>query len=294
MSDQDHPAGQDSFQAHVQRLVQEGKITAEEAAGLLEGTEEPQVASATIAQYVQAVQSGAEVGLNLNLEIEGYMLNVVQDSSVSAPTLNANQEGQLELSATQSGLTLKRTRHTQGFWPALKAILTVPCMPQHVKVEINGGALTIGDISGEMRTEVNGGNITMGAASALNAEVNGGNLNAGDIHGPSKLEVNGGNLTINDAQSLDAEVNGGNLRWTGTLHSGTHRAEVSAGNASLTLRPGSSVRVDAEVSLGNFKADFPTQKRGGFMEAHYTGQLGSGGALLRCEVSAGQLKVMTA
>lgn len=292
-NEQDNPAGQDSFRTHVERLVDDGKLTPEEAATLLEGTDEPSSPSATIAQYVQAVQSGEAVGLNLKLEIEGYMLNVVQDSSVSAPTLNASQEGLLEMTASENGLTVKRARHTQGLWPALKAILTLPFQPQHVKVEINGGSLSIGDIAGEMRAEVNGGNINMGRAAGLNAEVNGGNLNAGDIHGHTKTEVNGGNLTITDASSLDAEVNGGNLRWTGTLHGGTHRTEVNAGNASITLKEGSSVRLDAEVTLGNFKADFPTHKRGGFMEAHYTGQLGGGEALLRCEVSAGQLKVMT-
>lgn len=283
---------QGSFREHVQRLVTEGKLTAEEAAHLLEGTDEPAVPpSSTIAQYVQAIHDGEAPGLNLNLEIEGYMLSVVQDGSVGTPRLSANHEGQLELTATPSGLTVKRVR--RGDWKGVKAVLTVPFKPQHVKVEINGGSLSIGDIAGEMRVEVNGGNVTMSAATALKAEVNGGNFTAGNIQGPTKLEVNGGNITVNYATTLDAEVNGGNLRWTGLLQSGTHRTEVNAGNATLTLLPGSSVRLDAEVTLGNFKAEFPTQKSGGFMEAHYTGQLGGGEALLRCEVSAGQIKLLT-
>lgn len=295
MSDQQTPeaSSSDSFRTQVQRLVAEGKLTAEEAEGLLEGTGESQTPSDTIAQYVQAVQSGGSVGQNLTLKIEGYMLKVVQDSTLSAPTLNTNRAGELQLTANANGLTLERTRHHQEFWPALKAILSLPFRPQHVKVEIDGGSLSLPDIGGEMRAEVNGGNITMGAATALQAEVNGGNLNAGDVQGPTKLEVNGGNLSVNHATTLDAEVNGGNLRWTGLLTGGTHRAEVNAGNATLNLLPGSGVRLDAEVTLGNFRADFPTQKRGGFMESRYSGQLGSGEALLRCEVSAGQIKLLT-
>ncbi|WP_135229874.1 DUF4097 family beta strand repeat-containing protein [Deinococcus fonticola] len=290
MTDDTHPQG--SFREHVQRLVTEGKLTAEEAAHLLEGTDTPPAPpSNTIAQYVQAIEDGEAPGLNLNLEIEGYVLSVVQDSSVNAPTLSANREGELALTATPSGLRLKRVRHSD--WSSLKAVLTLPFKPQHVQVEINGGSLSLGDIAGEMRAEVNGGNVTMSAASTLNAEVNGGNFTAGNIAGPTKMEVNGGNITVMHATTLDAEVNGGNLRWAGLLSGGTHRTEVNAGNATLTLLPGSSVRVDAEVTLGNFKAEFPTQKSGGFMEAHYTGQLGGGEALLRCEVSAGQIKLLT-
>ena len=290
MSDDTNTPG--SFREHVQRLVEGGKLTAEEAAHLLEGEDAaPTPPSRTIAQYVETIQGGETPGLNLDLEIEGYVLSVVQDSNVTEPTLNASHEGQLEMSATANALTLKRARRSD--WRTVKAVLTVPFKPQHVKVEINGGSLSLCDIAGEMRAEVNGGNITMSTATALNAEVNGGNFTAGNIEGPTKLEVNGGNITVTHATTLDAEVNGGNLRWTGLLQSGTHRTEVNAGNATLTLLPGSSVRLDAEVTLGNFKAAFPTQKSGGFMEAHYAGQLGGGEALLRCEVSAGQIKLLT-
>lgn len=291
---------QGGFREHVQRLVTEGKLTAEEAAHLLEDaldeTEEPSPSSSTIAAYVQDIQGGtaqegAAPGLNLNLEIEGYVLSVVQDSTATAPSLSASHEGQLEMSATPGGLSLRRIRRSD--WKGVKAVLTVPFTPQDVQVEINGGSLSLCDIAGDMDAEVNGGNITMNAASTLKAEVNGGNLNAGHIRGPTRLEVNGGNLTVAHAVALDAEVNGGNLRWSGLLTGGTHRTEVNAGNATLNLLPSSSVRLEAEVTLGNFRAEFPTQKRGGFMEAHYIGQLGSGEARLRCEVSAGQIKLLT-
>ena len=291
MSDDSSTPG--GFREHVQRLVEGGKLTAEEAAHLLEGDDAPTPPGrSAIAQYVEAVQAGEAAGLHLDLEVEGYVLSVVQDSSLEAPNLSANHDGQLELTATPSGLSLKRAHRSD--WRTVKAVLSLPFKPQHVKVEISGGSLSLCDIAGEMRAEVNGGNVTMSAASALKAEVNGGNFTAGNIQGHTKLEVNGGNIRVGHATTLDAEVNGGNLRWTGLLQSGSHRTEVNAGNATLTLLPGSSVRLDAEVTLGNFRAEFPTQKRGGFMEAHYTGQLGAGEALLRCEVSAGQIKLLTA
>jgi hypothetical protein len=159
---------------------------------------------------------------------------------------------------------------------------------------VNGGNLTLPDIGGEMNADVNGGNIRMGRAASLRADVNGGNLTAAEMGGPTHLSVNGGNLTLEGAHTLNASVNGGNLRWAGQLTGGHHRLEVSAGNATLHLLPGSSVRLDADVTVGAFKADFPTQKSGGFVNTRYGGQLGGGEAHLSCRVAAGQIKVVTA
>ncbi|MBB5236091.1 hypothetical protein HNQ09_003559 [Deinococcus budaensis] len=58
--------------------------------------------------------------------------------------------------------------------------------------------------------------------------------------------------------------------------------------------PGSSVQLDADMTVGAFKADFPTQRQGGFLNTRHAGQLGGGEAHLSCRVTAGQLKVVTA
>lgn len=291
MSDAKTP---EDFRSQVQRLVAEGKLTPEEAAGLLEGTDERPTESPTVAQYVQAVHDANDNSpANLLLKVTGYGLSVVEDASLSAPQLSANRDGELALSATEDGWIVERVRRHENGWNGLRAILTVPFTPQHVKAEIHGGNLNLPDISGEMRADVNGGNIRMGNAASLWAEVNGGNLNAEDIGGPTHLNVNGGNITLVGARSLNASVNGGNLKWAGLLQSGDHRVEVNAGNATLQLFPGSSLRLAADVTVGSFKADFPTNKQGGFVNTRHTGQLGSGEAFLSCKVAAGQVKVVT-
>lgn len=293
MTDSTNPA--EDFRSQVQRLVAEGKLTAEEAQGLLENTGDQNTGVQYREVDVQYDTSGeGNVSQNLVLEVSGYTLQVVQDEQVSHPTLHANQDGMLLLEATPQGWRVSRRPAHQVIGVSnLRAILAVPFMPAHVQAKVSGGNLSLPDIAGEMSARVNGGNINMGQAASLQADVNGGNLNATEMHGPTHLSVNGGNLTLTGAHSLNASVNGGNLKWAGVLNSGDHRVEVNAGNVTLNLQPGSSVRVDAHVTVGGFKADFPTEKHGSFVTTRHTGQYGGGDALLSCKVAAGQLKVIT-
>ncbi len=289
MNEQQQPA--EDFRSQVQRLVAEGKLTAEEAAGLLEGmsTDAPEAQMPAPADAHQ----DSEIPPDLVLKVSGYTLTVLHDGSLGAPHLSASEDGVLRLSGTPKGWQVQRADHLGGHWGNLKAILTLPFAPRHVRAAVEGGNLTLPDLGGEMHAEINGGNIRMGRAASLNAEVNGGNLTAAEMGGPTHLSVNGGNLTLTGAHSLNASVNGGNLRWAGVLAGGNHRVEVNAGNATLHLLPGTSLRVDADVTVGAFKADFATSKSGSFMNTRHTGQLGSGEATLACRVAAGQVKLLT-
>ncbi|GGL01903.1 hypothetical protein [Deinococcus radiotolerans] len=292
MNDQ-HPASE--FHAHVQRLVAEGKLTPEEAQGLLEDTQDlphpqPQPATALVASDVPT-----DAGRDLHLLIKGYSLTVLTDPALTTPHLAANEEGRLTLDHTPQGWRVARVpgqQHVGG--SSLKAILTLPFTPGHVNAEVSGGNLTLPDLAGSLRAQVNGGNVRMGRAQSLHADVNGGNLNAAEMSGPTTVSVNGGNLSLTGARTLNASVNGGNLSWTGQLSGGDHRVEVNAGNVKLHLQPGSSVHLDAHLTMGSFKADFPTGKSGGFLNTRHTGQLGSGDARLNCQITAGSLKVVTA
>ncbi|GBF05794.1 hypothetical protein DAERI_060054 [Deinococcus aerius] len=283
----------EGFRAQVERLVAEGKLTPEEAAGLLEGMVEEPPGTAELTALPIAADSG-DTPPDLLLKVSGYNLTVIQDGEVGQPQLSANREGLLRLTATPEGWEVARIHRGPVHGETLRAILTVPFAPRHVRAKVNGGNLTLPDIGGEMLADVNGGNVRMGRAASLRADVNGGNFNATEMGGPTHLSVNGGNLTLEGAQALNASVNGGNLRWAGSLAGGNHRLEVNAGNATLHLLPGSSVRFEADVTVGTFKADFPTQKSGGFVNTRYHGQLGRGEALLSCRVAAGQVKVVTA
>lgn len=287
----------EEFRAQVERLVAEGKLTPEEAHGLLDGTDLTPTEPATAAQYRELPEGtiAGDVPPDLRLDVSGYTLQVIIEPSLSQPQLHVNEEGRVMLEATPRGWHVARQRGQQhAGWSGVKAILSVPFMPRHVKAEVNGGNLTLPDLEGEMIADVNGGNVRMGGAASLKADVNGGNLNAAEMAGPTNLNVNGGNLTLSGAHALNASVNGGNLKWAGVLSGGDHRVEVNAGNATLHLMHGTSLRVDADVTVGAFKADFPTQKTGSFVTTRHTGQLGSGDATLSCKVAAGQVKLVSA
>ena len=296
--------GAEDFRSQVQRLVADGKLTPEEARGLLADLETPDPVSlqkdhepTPAAESPSAEAAGAPHAqpalADLTLRVSGYTLTVVHDEGVPVPQLSANHEGELRLSGGPGGWTVERQRrgHDARHWPPLQAILSVPFLPRQVRARVEGGGLTLPELRGELRAEINGGSLRVGRALALKAEINGGNLGAEEIEGHTEVRVNGGNLSVGGARSLNASVNGGNLTWTGELRGGDHRVEVNAGNVSLHLRGTSSLRLDANVTLGALRTSFPTQKSGGFMASRYTGQLGDGAARLSCQVTAGQLSV---
>lgn len=291
MNDQ-HPASE--FHAHVQRLVAEGKLTPEEARGLLDDTQDPPTTQTQPTSTLAPGDHPADAARDLHLLVRGYTLTVLTDAALSTPHLAANEDGRLSLEQTPQGWRVARIPGQPHTGSSLKAILTLPFTPGHTRAEISGGNLTLPDLAGGLRAEVNGGNVRMGRAHSLHADVNGGNLTGAQMSGPSTVTVNGGNLTLTGAATLNASVNGGNLTWAGTLSGGDHRVEVNAGNVKLHLQPGSSVHIDARVTLGSFKADFPTGKSGGFLNTQHTGQLGGGDARLHCQITAGNLKVVTA
>jgi len=292
-----HPP--EDFRSQVQRLVAEGKLTPDEAAGLLEG-EGPEAglsadqrAEGMTLMPTLSTDEFSDCPPDLDLHVTGYGLTVLQDARLFAPQLSANRDGEVTLQATAHGWVVRRVARSGHHGLNLKAILSLPFVPRNVHAQVEGGSLTLPDLDGEMQAEVNGGHVRMGRAASLNAEVNGGNLTATELGGPTHLNVNGGNLTLEGAHSLNASINGGNLRWAGLLTGGDHRLEVNAGNATLYLKEGSNVHLRAEVTVGAFKSDFPTRKSGGFLNTQHEGQLGSGDAQLSCRVSAGQVKVLS-
>jgi hypothetical protein len=289
----------ESFSANVQRLVAEGKLTEAEAAELLEPQETARPAepapTGTGPEFraqpmmLDSAPAGS-VPPNLRIEVAGYGLQVVQDASLAQPRLTASRDGVLELRAGPGGWSVGALEH-QRIW-GLKAVLSLPFTPQDVQAEVSGGSLNLISVSGQVRVEVSGGNAALGASGGLRAEVSGGNLTAGEVSGDLRLEVNGGNMTVARSATLRAEVNGGQLNWTGQLRGGDHELEVNGGQATLHLEHGSSVTVRAESTLGGVSASFPLQKSGGMMHASYSGTLGGGEARLKCEVNAGQIRLV--
>lgn len=281
----------DDFHSQVHRLVAEGKLTPEEAQGLLGRPEDSAPADQDV---IYTAPANGQTPPDLRLEVHGFTLQVILDAAQLRPQLHVSEDGAVLLEAAPEGWRVARRPERHHPLHNVRAVLTLPFAPRHTRAEVHGGGLSLPDLSGELLAEVHGGNLKAGQARSLRAEVHGGNLSATEIGGPAHINVHGGNLSLTGAQSLNASVHGGNLKWAGQLSGGDHRVEVHAGNATLHLLPGSSVRVAAEVTVGAFKADFPTQKAGGFVNTRHSGQLGAGEATLSCRVAAGQIKLVSA
>lgn len=279
------------FRAQVERLVAAGKLTAEEGAELLAGMDD---SLSGAGGGEREGEQATDVPPDLFLEVRGFSLQVVEDSSVNVPQLHVSEEGRALLRPTPQGWQVVEAPGSGGrSWQNVRAILTLPFAPRHVQAELRGGNIVLPALGGELKAEVRGGNLRAQEVQALRAGVRGGNITVGEVAGQTDLSVQGGNLSVQGAAGLNASVQGGNLDWAGTLSAGDHRAEVHGGNIRLRLLPGSSVRLEADLTAGNFSADFPTHKSGASVRTHHQGQLGAGDARLSCQVMAGQLRVVT-
>lgn len=282
--------GQDQFREQVQRLVAEGKLTAEEAEQLLsapepEASPAPQTSLSKSAteekpRATVRVSTGATLDAfdgpvppTLHLSVTGYSLTVRVDETASTPSFSADIDGRLELLGQADGWHLRRLplefhergdgwlgRLISGFVNEgnLRAELTIPPGIQDVRAKVQGGNLTLPDLDASVTTKVQGGNLTMG-----------------------------------DARELHAKVQGGNLKWSAELEQGRSEVTVQGGNANVDLRPGSSVRFDGRVTAGNMSASgFPVTKTSdGYVNASYVGTLNEGRAALAMRVQGGNARI---
>jgi len=97
--------------------------------------------------------------------------------------------------------------------------------------------------------------------------------------------VAAGNVELRAVEGLDLEVTAGNIEGSLLLRDGTHRLRVSMGNAELDLLPGSSVRLNPSVSMGN------QEIRGFDYGLSGVRQLGEGQASLEIALRMGNLEV---
>lgn len=289
----------DNFREQVQKLVAEGKLTAEEAEALLGARVSserasndrvppaPQPAGDTRNTHDDApislvkaesgadiVASGGAVPPRLHLHVAGYSLEVIVEEGRSAPELRVNVEGRLQLLGNGEGWHVSRIPKTwedrsdgwvervlQGFIQEapLRAELRVPTGITEVEAKVQGGNLSLAGVPGAT------------------------------VH----AKVQGGNLTLADAGEVQAKVQGGNLNWNALVQRGNHDLVVQGGNANLKLLPGSSLRLDGDVTAGNLSAaGFPVTKTGRDpVSASYQGVLEDGRASLSLKVQGGNIRI---
>lgn len=281
------------FRSHVQKLVEEGKLSEEDAASLLEDTEEPELEHTDVEVEIEPEKYSGKAPNNLDLHVDGYNLQVLIDPSVSEPILKASEEKKLTLKATEQGWRVSRVKGEFVFgWSNLRGVLTVPFEPIDVKAVVGGGNLKLPSVSGVVRAKVGGGNLDMQEAAQLSTSIGGGNLYAGHIAGQADVSMGGGNAKIASAQGLSGSLAGGNLKCHLNLQQGEHHFSLAGGNMKLLLDPNSNVAITAQSTAGNVKSDFPMEKTGQFVTHTHTTTLGEGEASLNIKLAAGSLALL--
>jgi hypothetical protein len=80
---------------------------------------------------------------------------------------------------------------------------------------------------------------------------------AGDIEIQGVAFVRGrllaGDIELREVGGLDLDVKAGNIEGSALLREGNHRLRIEMGNAQVRLLPGSSLKLKAEVGLGNLE-----------------------------------------
>ncbi|MFC4485877.1 hypothetical protein, partial [Cupriavidus campinensis] len=95
----------DDFRSQVQRLVAEGKLTPEEAQGLLGQPEAPNLGTGDV---IYTASGDGETPPDLLLEVHGFTLQVVQDTGQVSPQLHVSEDGAVLLDATSQGWRVGR------------------------------------------------------------------------------------------------------------------------------------------------------------------------------------------
>jgi hypothetical protein len=212
-------------------------------------------------------------------EEEARLLREALDAPFSEPV------GYRPVSDDPSTLRWVRVRLTAGelvasFDPSLSA----PEVEGRVQTHQNGRDLEItpqvpgGDFLGDLLGGFKIGRVSVRVPAGWGLEVHG---TAGEVRARGlpylKARLMAGEVDLSDVQGVDVEVKTGQIDGSVRLIEGRHRLHVTLGQVDVKILPGSSVKVESRVGLGNLE----TTPR----------QVGLGQAQLEASVSVGNLEL---
>jgi hypothetical protein len=227
-------------QERIEKLLKEGKITEEEARLLHEALEAPFSEPAT----PDTPPSNDPSTLRwVRVRLGAGELVASFDPSLSAPQIEGNVE------AHEKGRDLEVTLQAPG-----------------------------GDFLGNLLDGFKVGRVSVRVPEGWGLEVHG---TAGEIQTRGlpyvKARLMAGKVDLSDVQGVDVEVKTGQIDGGVRLTEGRHRLHVTLGEVDVKILPGSSVKVESRVGLGNLEA---TPR-----------QVGQGSAQLEASVGVGNLEL---
>jgi DUF4097 and DUF4098 domain-containing protein YvlB len=157
--------------------------------------------------------------------------------------------------------------------------IQAPAQTALVKLETEGGAVTVKNISGKVAATTGGGGIELDqVGGAISVASGGGNISIGKAGGDVKAETGGGSIRIDSAAGqIVAKSGGGNLRiGSGKLMT----LETAGGFISVAKCMG---WIKAETGGGNIELN----------EIQGTAQIGTGGGSIKVGPISGALRAET-
>ena len=265
-----------SDEARIRALLEEEKITEEEAERLLaalqeiDEPEDGEVDREGVAKEGESVSAGEVERLPsksvptagekprawVEVDMSAGSLNVSVDPSLTEPTFSTKGHGKGSLERDGEGWHARFKGESES-WLGGETFTITLHLPKGCGVGLNGRA----------------GTVSLNNVPSLKGEMRAGTLRARGLGG------------------LDLEMRAGTFEAALLLTEGDHRLDMRAGTATLTLLSGSSVKVTGDGTAGSLGLPATFTRNDRVAGASFTGVLGSGAATLALQQKAGTLKV---
>jgi hypothetical protein len=290
----------------ILKMLAEGKISAEQAEGLLEALdkgEEPQPGPAQealdkLGKVIGGVMhdhAGMPWGPGGSAEEEGEEvgpegIELPEDADVVLRVKGGKvrvraAEGTRTAEFTSSGSAPPRVRMDDG-----KCLISVG--PRSGEVEI-----ALPEVRA-VSVRLTGGRVEMdGVGGSIRANVKGGDMQATACRGSLEAKCMGGSLSVAGRMSnADVTCMGGSVKMDGLLiDSGRHAVKMMGGDAVLSFLPGSSVRIQTSIMGGDVRTDLPkANESGGPIRRRAEYVIGGGEALLTIKLMGGDVTIAEA
>lgn len=305
----------------ILRMVAEGKITADEAAQLLDALRESQRRS----EYADDRPHGERHGRRPEDRFDWQEKFASKFAAFSAKaadrafavvddlfqhwedqTIDLPEGSNVTISCTAGNLTVRGTDSGQMRVSANGGAFGPRMLAPRIQVDREAKRVAITSTTHNLTVELPwqavavqaqgvGGNMTLSDLSAsLALHVAGGHLHVTNVTGAIAAKAVGGQADLTDirSSSLDVTVMGGSVSVTiGTITEGTVDLNTVGGNITLRLPTASAFDVDAEAKHGSIRTNLPIVVESKHFGERLKGTYHGGGATIRLYAKAGHVEL---
>jgi len=247
----------EAFEARVRELVDQGKLTAEEARGLLGAEAAP-----------PTLEVAAEVApARVSIELTHGAVSVRGRAGLAQPRLVRASDA-VSLTATAAGWTVQH-RPVRDIGSALDWVRAGLSSISSANVELEVPAdlplLEVRTVAGDVEVE--------------------------DVAGNVRVNVTAGDVDLDGVSGFDVTARTGSVRVRGRIQLGEHRIQLYTGDAELVLEPGSSAELELSTVMGRLDArDLELRRAAGLARAHEA-TVGAGDARIAIATVTGDVDV---